>query len=206
MSWIADVVAGTKILSAWGNAIRDRTVTPFVNKTERDGAITAPKFGMTTVREDSKGLEYYDGAKYQGIPRGSVARKYLSGRAGFNGLWYDVSQGGIFLTVPAGRCIEVVVQGTFYFVGNCNINMRVERPAGNVLAQAADRFHNGGGANYKDIATLTAIVYDHPPAGVAHYVVAATTQGGQPTDIPLLDPAWANIFSLNDVGPDLSQQ
>jgi len=76
MSWINDVVAGTKILAAWGNAIRDRTVTPFVNATERANAILNPVAGMMTWRSDDKQLEVFDGTNWVApapmVPLGAV--------------------------------------------------------------------------------------------------------------------------------------
>lgn len=65
MSKIADVIAGTKILAAWGNAIRDRTVTPFVNAADRTTGLPSPIAGQTTYQDDSKVLEYWDGAAWR---------------------------------------------------------------------------------------------------------------------------------------------
>ena len=70
MSWINDVVAGTKILAAWGNSIRDRTVTPFANRTERTNSVPSPATGMASYLADDKAVEYFDGVNWLGDARG----------------------------------------------------------------------------------------------------------------------------------------
>lgn len=56
-SWIANVVPDQTIESAWGNLIRDRTITPFANAAARNAAIPTPKIGMLTYQLDTFSLE-----------------------------------------------------------------------------------------------------------------------------------------------------
>ena len=53
---IPDVVDGELIESAWGNAIRDRTVTPFATGADRDAATPQPPPGALCVTLDTGAL------------------------------------------------------------------------------------------------------------------------------------------------------
>ena len=64
-AWIPDVVPDQTIESAWGNTIRDRTVTPFANVAARTTAIPTPKAGMVTWLDDVKRLEVYNGTVWR---------------------------------------------------------------------------------------------------------------------------------------------
>lgn len=76
MSWIDDVIAGTDIVPAWGNAIRDRTVTPFASRTERASQLPSPSPGMVTWIADEHIAEFWDGSQWeapaQAVPIGAV--------------------------------------------------------------------------------------------------------------------------------------
>ena len=60
--WLPNVVPDEPIESAWGNTIRDRTVTPFANVAARTAAIAAPTEGMISYLADTGAFEQYYGA------------------------------------------------------------------------------------------------------------------------------------------------
>ncbi|HKE67434.1 MAG TPA: hypothetical protein VKB59_22740 [Micromonosporaceae bacterium] len=74
--WIPDVVPDETIESAWGNEIRDRTVTPFTNAAERDASIPAPNEGMTVWLIDQAVTQIYHAGSWRTLaawPRYSIA-------------------------------------------------------------------------------------------------------------------------------------
>jgi hypothetical protein len=81
-AWIPDVVPDQTIESAWGNTIRDRTITPFANAAARNTAIPAPKEGMTVWLDDTNRMETWDGAAWVGVNVGNAAKAYRLGQAG----------------------------------------------------------------------------------------------------------------------------
>jgi hypothetical protein len=62
--WLPDVVPDQTIESAWGNTIRNRTITPFANAAARTAAIPAPIVGQTTYQEDTKTIETWNGSAW----------------------------------------------------------------------------------------------------------------------------------------------
>jgi hypothetical protein len=71
MGWIDDVAADEPIESAWGNSIRDRTVTPFANVAERDTSIPVPKEGQTAWLSDVNLMTVYNGTAWVPVPVGA---------------------------------------------------------------------------------------------------------------------------------------
>jgi hypothetical protein len=65
--WIPDVVPDQTIESAWGNKIRDRTVTPFANAAARTAAIVTPVTGMLTFLDDTNVTDIWDGAAWRPV-------------------------------------------------------------------------------------------------------------------------------------------
>lgn len=111
-SWIPDVVADGTIESAWGNAIRDRTLTPFANAAARATAIPTPKTGMCVYMLDSKVVLVWNGTKWTSLGRQTLGFKPISGNLGFNSQWYDISAGGFTVMVPA-NC-QVLIHFAIY--------------------------------------------------------------------------------------------
>lgn len=72
MTWIPDVVMNETIESAWGNLIRDRTVTGFADAAERDAAIPTPAVGQACFLESTGGFYVHDGGVWRGLPRGLI--------------------------------------------------------------------------------------------------------------------------------------
>lgn len=62
------VVGGTVITSVWGNMVRDATIVPFANASDRTTAIAAPNAAQMTYRTDVKWFEYYDSAATSWVP------------------------------------------------------------------------------------------------------------------------------------------
>lgn len=62
--WLPDVVADQTIESAWGNDVRNRTITPFTNAAERTQAIPAPIAGMLTYQLDTQTVEIWNGSAW----------------------------------------------------------------------------------------------------------------------------------------------
>jgi hypothetical protein len=84
MGLIADVVANTPITSAWGNAIRNRTIQEFANAAERAAQWIAPPDGAYSWLVDTPGAlwVYYGGAWHAPFPLGLVA--YLDNSSDVN--------------------------------------------------------------------------------------------------------------------------
>jgi len=75
-NWIPDVVPDALIESAWGNKIRDRTVTPFANAAERDASIPTPKVGMACWLTDQNVLQLYAGGAWRVIGGSGATTRY----------------------------------------------------------------------------------------------------------------------------------
>jgi hypothetical protein len=60
---VADVVDGEIIESAWGNAIRNRTTTPFLTSADRDASIPPPDGGLCYLL-DSQRIYAYSGGEW----------------------------------------------------------------------------------------------------------------------------------------------
>ena len=71
--WMPDVVPDAPVESAWGNKIRNRSITPFNTLAERDAYITAPVVGMECYVIATDSLYYYNGTAWKGRPRGRIA-------------------------------------------------------------------------------------------------------------------------------------
>jgi hypothetical protein len=139
VSWIADVIAGTKILSAWGNAIRDRTISPFVNATERTGSIPAPKVGMTAWQQDTAQLETFDGAVWQ-----PVGPKIKTGA----GSGFPAGGGPFIGNVPPSPTFQPMIQAASYVFTTNSLgawNVQYPVPFPNVLISVVAAWNGIGG-------------------------------------------------------------
>lgn len=67
MAEIANVASGEDIESAWGNAIRDRTVQRYTSATERDSLNPGPVEGDLAYLEDVDTMQIYTGAAWVGL-------------------------------------------------------------------------------------------------------------------------------------------
>lgn len=80
MGLIANVIPNAPIASAWGNAIRDRTVQSFASAAERDAQWTAPPSGAVCVTTDTYTLWLYAGTAWQ--PFGAAPKVYATSPLG----------------------------------------------------------------------------------------------------------------------------
>src|SRR5262245_23710077 len=62
--WLADVAPQQRIRSPWGNAIRDRTITPFPTAADRNAAIPVPAAGMTVYITSLHQLQTWNGTAW----------------------------------------------------------------------------------------------------------------------------------------------
>lgn len=74
MSFIADVVAGTVITSAWGNSIRDQGFTSFADQTTLNAQVPAPAQGRACYLEDTDTIIYHNGTVFVPFPGTAIAR------------------------------------------------------------------------------------------------------------------------------------
>lgn len=71
MGEIADVVPGEPVESAWGNAVRDRSIQRYADQTALDGSVPIPVQGDVAYLLDSDTFQIHDGSVWQPWP-GSV--------------------------------------------------------------------------------------------------------------------------------------
>jgi hypothetical protein len=173
-AWVPDVVAGQTIESAWGNLIRDRTITPFANAAARDAAIPAPVAGMTCyLQSTGELLTYHAGAwrKPWNMPWGHVATVVI-------GQTLNIPAGA---QVVAGSAFSLPVAGRRYGI-HCTLEVYPQnftaitqivtvsiQPNSGVGAFADVAAQSGGGTGFGD--TLAFHLY-----GTA--VAATNGQGG----------------------------
>src|SRR5262245_7453468 len=120
--WIANVVPDQTIESAWGNSIRDRTVTPFTNAAARTSAITAPKVGMLTWLADLRRLEIYDGTNWGPLPGTVLGSVVATGDATSSGTTVVMPGTPQNLTVGSGpRRLRVDIHGAMATPAATNI-------------------------------------------------------------------------------------
>jgi hypothetical protein len=108
-----DVVPDAPVESAWGNKIRNRTITPFATTAERDGYITAPVIGMECYVVATDSFYYYNGTAWKGRPRGRIAYVPLS--TTFQTSAVNTWQTGLStpaLTAPETRLVRVMAQAS----------------------------------------------------------------------------------------------
>lgn len=81
MAEIPNVVATEPIESAWGNAIRDRTVQRYATASERTSANPTPNAGELSYRADAGELEYFHAAAWRAILPVGVVLPYSGASA-----------------------------------------------------------------------------------------------------------------------------
>lgn len=64
MAEIANVASGETIESAWGNAIRDRTIQRYTSTAERDSLNPGPVEGDLAYIENTDTIQFYDGSSW----------------------------------------------------------------------------------------------------------------------------------------------
>lgn len=104
-AWIPDVVPDQLIESAWGNTIRDRTITPFANAAARDAAITTPKAGMTVWLSDHQCVSRYTGSAWTLDGKGRLGGAVVG--ASDNAPGANVVRMTFAFTLPTPRQVEM---------------------------------------------------------------------------------------------------
>ena len=175
----------------------------FANAAARDAAIPLPTAGQTCIQTDIPGgfLVYRVIVPAPGwyppwnTAWGRRARKALTGSAGHNNLWYDVSAGGVGLTAPGGRRLSISVSSGWYIVSDqAVVTVRLVRvqPVGTetVLVSWPMRIN-------LDSGFLTFNTEDTPAVGAVTYRVDASTSNAT------VDAAVAHNYgniTVDDVG------
>ena len=193
MAWIPDVNPNELIESAWGNDIRDRTVTPFTNAAERVAAIPTPDAGMVTYLTASDTLEYWNGTSWRMVGPGQLAYKtVLTQQAGISTSPVDITGLSATVTLPAGRRVQLTASISFYKSapdGSGYSTAQLTDGAGGLLM---DRNTNHAASSY---ASLYIVNRFEPLAGVSTWKVRAATNVG----FVNIEPS--SLFIVEDVGP-----
>src|SRR5262245_38149282 len=148
-AWIPDVVPDELIESAWGNSIRDRTVTPFANAAARDAAITTPKTGMVCWLTDHAALFVYDGTAWRTLPRGRLAAGSMPNSDNLPGA--NVVRISVPFTLAATRLVKAEALGFYSIVtananGNTSLGLRFDGAGTDIRLAAALNLGTGQGA------------------------------------------------------------
>ena len=131
-----DVVTGQKIVSTWGNQIRDQTVQPFASAAARDAAITAPKRGQFCVVVDTL-QQYIPGSGWAPVSiRGLVVQGSAAG-----GLTIPVSTGMTVASYPLPALsqdywAEINYQCLFSSTAALSVQMKAWNPGPGLIFQA----------------------------------------------------------------------
>jgi hypothetical protein len=142
-AWIPNVLPDEPVESAWGNSIRDRTITPFPNAAARTTAIPTPAVGMATVLLDTGALEIYTDKTSPASwrrPWGNAwgfvysTASLISGQVTAVGSVYLAA--GDFTLPTIGRRYAVNVALTA-ILGPGDCNTRVESPSGGIASYNA---------------------------------------------------------------------
>jgi hypothetical protein len=196
--WIPDVVPDQVIASAWGNQIRDRTVTPFANAAARNAAIVAPVVGMATFLDDTNALEVYDGALWRPVVG-------IGSRIGYAAVTAaDVTQGAsatvatISITPATNRLVKIEAMSTYSMVsgssnGNTYARIGVDGTFGATHHAANHSLGTGGiaGGSAWQYSTLTA---------AAHTVIISATNAAT-TACAMRFSAGSGALAIYDYGP-----
>lgn len=197
--WLPNVVPDQTIESAWGNDIRNRTVTPFADAAARSAAITAPIPGMATYLLNTKQLEWWNGTKWMSSARGFHASKGLSGTAGFNNTWYDISAGGVTWTPLDARIYMVTIVTCWYLVSGSNRALNVRGViSGGGTGTFCQSSNNIG--QFGELLAQTLIGIVQPTAGVAT-TVRADASCNHNLDIGMAAAPATNAMLIVDIGP-----
>jgi hypothetical protein len=192
-------VVGEEVLAAdFNQYVQEQVIAVFANAAARTSAITAPKEGMHSYLLDVGQLHVFRSGAWRVSLEGAqglLARKALTGSAGFNNNYYDISAGGVIATVGANRAIHVQVQVAFYLpVNGRNITVRAHRNT-----PSAVTLGTVGGRTATDIYTATCTFIDPaPPAGPVAYGVDAATDYS--TDAGIVATHERHVWII-DAGP-----
>jgi hypothetical protein len=145
------------------------------------GYVNPPQGALFVI---SNGTVYVKTATTWSQFHGRLARKTLTGSAGADGVWTDVSGGGLAVAVGSGRIVNISVRASFYFVGANWVGMRIERPSGVALCEVSDRF---SATPSRDLISFNFDIDDQPPSATNTYYIKAAT--GHTATIPILTGA-----------------
>lgn len=193
MAWIPNVNPNELITSAWGNQIRDRTVTPFVNAAERTAAIPTPAAGMFSYLTATDSLEYWNGAAWLRVGPAQLAYKATGAdQAGIVNTTVDITGTSATVTVAAGRRIQLTADVGYY------------KAPGDGTGSAAFVVADGSNTALRTVnawvvapsfAQIHTVVRINPPTGANTYKLRASTGVG------FLNILAGATLMVEDVGP-----
>lgn len=200
-------VAGEEVLAAdWNTYVQEQVVATFANAAQRTAQLPTPKEGQLSYLIDVAQVQQYTSGVWRVLNAGAtgwLGSKGLSGNAGNNNQWYDVSGGGVAVQCGAARKIRVDVLASFYSViGSLrHVNVRVVRSAGGTgsatLGQTGDSL---GPSSSKDLAYIACAVFDTTTtAGSYTYRVDAQTD--HTADVGFAAGGMTQQYNVSDAGP-----
>lgn len=132
--------------------------------------------------------------RYEDIPRGLLGTKVLSGGAGANLTWTDISGGGLAVNVGNNRRIVVMAEVGFLAAGidGKSVSIRAERAAGQGLGESFERMH-------VDYCTHT-LLTEHQVVAASTYVYTIMAKTEHTSIVPL-NVNWQHLMFVYDMGP-----
>jgi len=186
MPEVPDVVPGEPVQSAWGNAVRDRSIQRYDDATDRDTLEPIPAAGAVAWLDDPGALEVYTGTEWLRVldEAGGYRILALQGTAATPGISFlDAPNKGMFGT--AGR-VHLTPDGTdrYFRLWTSGGTAVAEFPAVNTLTTAqAPNVNVGASGDQMRRSTAVVVTAGDETDPTPRSAIQARLAGADPSDL-----------------------